>query len=58
MTQTLEQLQQQLRSLRLSESAQHLPALVQQAESEDGCFCPTPRKGIFQNIKIYLSYHR
>ncbi|QDI90778.1 ATP-binding protein [Salicibibacter halophilus] len=35
MTQTLEQLQQQLRSLRLSESAQCLPALVQQAEAED-----------------------
>ncbi|ALX48291.1 IS21-like element helper ATPase IstB [Lentibacillus amyloliquefaciens] len=35
MTQTLEQLQQQLRSLRLSESAQYLPELVQQAESED-----------------------
>lgn len=35
MSQTLDQLQQQLRSLRLSESAQYLPALVQQAESED-----------------------
>ena len=32
---SLEQLQQQLRSLRLSETAAHLPSLIQQAESED-----------------------
>lgn len=27
-------------------------------DKQHGCFCPTPRKGIFQNIKIYLSCHR
>lgn len=32
---SLEQLQQQLRSLRLSESANYLPSLIKQAESED-----------------------
>lgn len=32
---SLEQLQQQLRSLRLSESANYLPTLIKQAESED-----------------------
>ncbi|GAB3053670.1 IS21-like element helper ATPase IstB [Virgibacillus ainsalahensis] len=35
MTQSLEQLQQQLRTLRLSETANYLPSLIQQAESED-----------------------
>jgi len=35
MKKSLEQLQQQLRTLRLSETASHLPSLIQQAESED-----------------------
>lgn len=35
MKQSLEHLQQQLRTLRLSETANHLPSLIQQAESED-----------------------
>lgn len=35
MSNSLEQLQQQLHSLRLSEGANHLPTLLQQAEAED-----------------------
>jgi DNA replication protein DnaC len=35
MKQPLEQLQQQLKTLRLSETATHLPSLIQQAESEN-----------------------
>ncbi|MDY0407122.1 hypothetical protein P5G51_018870 [Virgibacillus sp. 179-BFC.A HS] len=35
MTTSLEQLQQQFRTLRLSETADYLPSLIQQAESED-----------------------
>jgi DNA replication protein DnaC len=35
MTQSLEQLQQAFRTLRLSETANHLPSLIQQAESQD-----------------------
>lgn len=35
MRHSLDELQQQLRSLRLSETAAHLPSLIHQAESED-----------------------
>lgn len=35
MTQSMEQLKQKFRTLRLSETAEYLPSLIQQAESED-----------------------